>query len=231
MTIELVITDVSRVTPGALRALRAALPEERRRRSDRYQRAVDRCTSVVAFAQLQHLWAEHRGGPLPGIDVGRLGKPDFVPGVGLHFNWSHDQALCACVLAPVPVGVDISGPVAFDEELFLHMAAPGERGLAERLRNDDDMSALWTRKEAMVKRTGRGLQIPLREVDTTTRDDILTFGCDSQGFSISLSLAGVSAEAVHEKLRTRFLTPSVTQGWSVGSAPPLRRLDAVLQTV
>ncbi|MDO5084143.1 4'-phosphopantetheinyl transferase superfamily protein [Arachnia propionica] len=231
MMVDLVITDASRLDLRTLRCLRAALPAERRERSDRYERAVDRSSSIVVFAQLQHLWAERRGGPLPRIDVGRFGKPDFGADVGLHFNWSHDRALCACVLSPVPVGVDISGRVPFDPELFTYMAAPGEMALGEHLRALDDMSALWTRKEATVKRTGLGLHTPLREVDTTGRDDILTFSCGPQGFSISVNLAGIPARPASRSLRTRFLTPAGPQGWSVGPAPPLRRLDAELQAV
>ena len=33
---------------------------------------------------------------------------------------------------------------------------------------------MWTRKEALLKRDGRGITLPLREVETAGRDDLVT---------------------------------------------------------
>lgn len=228
MTIDLVITDAATLDVLVMRSLRAALPAARRERSDRYERTVDRHASVLVFAQLQRLWRERRDGVLPPIVTGRFGKPDFGDEAGLHFNFSHDGSLCACVLSPVPVGVDIAGRVPFEDELFRYMAAPGELRLGERLRRWDDMSALWTRKEATVKRSGLGLSAPLRELDTTGSQDLVTLGCASAGFNVSLSAAGFSEPELGERLRVRFLTPQASDRWSEGPGPPLRRLSPLL---
>lgn len=228
MTIDLVITDAVALDVLALRALRAGLPATRRARSDRYERSVDRRASVLVFAQLQHLWRERREGMLPPISTGEFGKPDFGSEVGLHFNCSHDGALCACVLASVPVGVDISGRVPFDGDLFRYMAAPGELRLGEILRRRDDMSPLWTRKEASVKRTGLGLTAQLQELDTTSSRDLLTFASEAAGFTVSLSAAGLPEQQLRQQLRIRFLTPQAEGRWIAGPAPPLRRLGPML---
>ena len=104
MTVDLVITDADALDAHSFRILKSLLPHERQKRSDRYDRRVDRYTSVVAFAQLQKLWAERHHGPLPTITVGRFGKPKFSTDTGLHFNWSHDSALCACALTGPDTG-------------------------------------------------------------------------------------------------------------------------------
>lgn len=228
MTIDLVITNADALDAHSFRALKSLLPHERQERSDNYDRRVDRYTSVVVFAQLQKLWAERNHRPLPVITVGRFGKPGFSEDSGLHFSWSHDSALCACVLAPMPVGVDISGPVPFEQGLFHHMAAPGERRLRGYLQRKNDLSALWTRKEATVKRTGLGLTTPLRQVDTTTAEDILTFTCEAMDFQVSLSAQGLTADALRDRLRVRFLTPRSPATWLEGPWHPLRQLTPTL---
>ena len=53
MTVDLVITDADALDAHSFRILKSLLPHERQKRSDRYDRRVDRYTSVVAFAQLK----------------------------------------------------------------------------------------------------------------------------------------------------------------------------------
>ena len=228
MTIDLVITDADTLDAHSFRTLKSLLPHERQERSENYDRRVDRYTSVVVFAQLQKLWTERHRHPLPVITVGRFGKPGFSKDSGLHFNWSHDSALCACALAPMPVGVDISGPVPFEQDLFHYMAAPGERRLGRHLQRKNDLSALWTRKEATVKRTGMGLTTPLQQIDTTTAKDILTYACETMDFQVSVSVQGLTADALRDQLRVRFLTPRPFATWLEGPRHPLRQLTPTL---
>ncbi len=227
--INAVITDACEMDAISFNIFRSQVPSERQTRSDRYDRLTDRYTSITVFSLLQKLWTEQRAGPLPPITIGRFGKPDFTPGTGLHFNWSHDGSLCACLLGPVPVGVDISGRVPFEESLFDYMAAPGEKSLKELLRNKDDLSLLWTRKEAIIKRTGRGLTTPLEQVNTMISGDIVTFTCDALGFQLSLSAEGMREDELHEELRVRFVTPGPAGVWQDSPSPGLRRLGTNLE--
>lgn len=188
--------------------LRAALPFERRLRSDRYHRRQDRYASVVAFALLQYLWRERLSGPMPEIVVGAFGKPRFGGRRDWHFNWSHDGPVCACALSPMPIGVDVQSRVPFGEALFERIAAPSERGRKEWYRQANDLSVLWTRKEAVVKRTGRGLSTPLREVDTIAAPDIATFTCDESDVRFSVSAEGLSEQALLSRLRIRAVRPA-----------------------
>ncbi|GAB3166478.1 hypothetical protein GCM10027059_25640 [Myceligenerans halotolerans] len=187
--------------------LRSRLPAERRRRSDRYHHARDRYASVVAFALLQYLWRECGDGPMPDVVRGPHGKPRFRGTGEPHFNLSHDASVCVCVLAPVPVGVDVQGRLPFDDALFERIAAPGEQSLRNALVRADDLGALWTRKEAAVKRTGRGLTTPLNEVDTAAATDILTLAGTEPGTHISVSAQGLSERGLRDRLRLRLLHP------------------------
>src|ERR1043166_8422167 len=102
------------------------------------------------------------------IASGEFGKP-FLPSPGeawLHFNISHalGYALVA-VRRELSVGVDIEKVYHdFDwESLAYNFFAPAERAALARRPGADCRRAFfacWTRKEALVKAIGRGLQIP-----------------------------------------------------------------------
>jgi len=228
--IELAIARSDLLDESTFRLLRARLPAERRSRGDRYHRLKDRYASAVSFSLLQHLWRSGRGGPMPEIVLGGRGKPAFAKPNGWHFNWSHDAWICVCAAAPAPVGVDVQSRVPYDEGLFERMAAPGEHVLRDRLLRADDLSALWTRKEAVVKRTGWGLSTPLRHVDTLAARDVLTFSCAEPDFRMSLTVEGMEERDLLAALRVRFVRPGPAPGeWTDAPASePLRRLPRSL---
>ncbi|GAA1848887.1 4'-phosphopantetheinyl transferase family protein [Myceligenerans crystallogenes] len=210
--IELAIARPDLLDDAAFRRLRAGLPRWRRERADRCRRKADRYASVVAFSLLQYLWRERAGGPLPGVVSGEHGKPRFAGAPGWHFNWSHDASVCVCALGPAPLGVDVQPRVRYSEALFARIAAPGERHLAGRLRAADDLSLLWTRKEAAVKRTGSGLTVPLDQLDTTASGDILTLAIAEPPCHLSVTADGYTEPELRTALRTRFLVPAPGAG-------------------
>ena len=165
---------------------------------------------MVAFSLLQHLWRRHSTGPLPAIGTGHFGKPGFVTRHDLHFNWSHHAAMCVCALSTRPVGVDIQARVPFRAALFDRIAADSEHRLRDRMTAADDLSPLWTRKEAVLKRTGRGTTTALRDIDTVTDDDIVTFTNPEPDFHLSLTVAGLDSGTVLDGLRITWLRPTDT---------------------
>lgn len=120
--------------------------------------------------------------------------------------------------------VDVQGAVPFDDGLFDRMVAPGEQGLRERLRHSGDLSPLWTRKEALVKRTGRGLATPLSEVDTMVAPELCTFSHDDLGVRLSISCQGLD-DAGGARLRMRRFSHSPGSGvWRPAPDRGFRRL-------
>ncbi len=181
------------LSPAVFARLRDGVPLERRVRSDRYHRPEDLRASIVAFALLQHLWGERNPVALPRLTRGRHGKPRFAEPNGWHFNWSHDTSWCACALARWPVGINVQGPVRFDEGLFDRVAAPAEAHLREPLRRLDDLSALWTRKEAVAKRSGLGLAAGFTSLETVHDPDVLTLTGSDPDLRLSVSAEGLRA--------------------------------------
>ncbi|TQL76691.1 4'-phosphopantetheinyl transferase [Stackebrandtia endophytica] len=207
--IDLVIARSDPLEDSTLHRIRAAVPPTRRQKCDRYHRRTDRQAGIVSFSLLQYLWRRRSPDPLPEIVLGRFGKPRFQGVRDRHFNWSHDASICVCVLAATPVGVDVQSPVPYDDALFERITTPGERYLRDRFQSDDDMSLLWTRKEAIVKRTGRGLTTPLREVDTLA-SNVLTLASVEPRYHLSLSAEGLDQAALRSRLRISWLQPSPT---------------------
>ncbi|WP_025273144.1 4'-phosphopantetheinyl transferase family protein [Haloglycomyces albus] len=220
--IALAVARTDGLDESTYERLRASVPAYRQRKADRHYRRLDRFASVVSFSLLQGLWAEYGEGPLPPIVRDRLGKPRFAES-GWHFNLSHDSWICVCALASVSVGVDVQSRVPFDADLFKSMVASSEWGLRDRLVTADDLSALWTRKEAIVKRSGRGLSTPPHEVDTLAARDVLTYSADAEDFRLSLCATGSDVDELASQLRIRRVRPE-TDAWSSVTCRDLRRV-------
>ena len=102
---------------------------------------------------LPKLTAEAGGKP-------RLQRPEF------HFNFSHDQGACVCALGRSPLGVDVQ-KITSRREAVLHRAfSAAERQAVQTAENPDAaFTAIWTRKEAYGKQTGRGICYDMKRTD------------------------------------------------------------------
>ena len=82
-----------------------------------------------------------------------------------HFNMSHCKKAVACVVADAEVGVDIERLGRFSEAMARHVLNDEE--YAEVMAADDPdvvFTDYWTKKEAIVKLTGRGIDDDLKNI-------------------------------------------------------------------
>ena len=78
----------------------------------------------------------------------------------------------AVALSERPAGVDVEPASRTLHDWFPARFFTGaERSLADC---PEEVIAVWTCKEALLKRDGRGITLPLREVETAGRDDLVT---------------------------------------------------------
>ncbi|MFV0461315.1 MAG: 4'-phosphopantetheinyl transferase family protein [Actinomycetales bacterium] len=189
----ILVAHAAGMEAGALDQLADSLPLARRERAERFARPVDRASCIVVHALLEFVWNQVSRDPLPPITTGRWGKPRFAPGTPWQFNLSHDAGVCVCVLARSAVGIDVQSRVRFDAGMLARFAAPAELTHEADYRAADDLSALWTRKEAVVKRTGRGIGADLGSIDTTRMRDLRTYRSDAFGVHLSVSARGIAA--------------------------------------
>lgn len=94
----------------------------------------------------------------PKIESDTNGKPFLTDYPKIYFNLSHSDQMAACAISDRPIGIDIE-----------HIGTPNfkiaKRFFTENEQNFIDSSSdktkafydIWTRKEALLKCTGRGL--------------------------------------------------------------------------
>lgn len=120
--------------------------------------AHDRTLRIAASLLLQHALVQQ----LPTctlplvLERQAAGKP-YLPSCPLHFSISHSGDVVYCAVAHVPVGVDVERIRSLPYKVMARNRTPLEKMWLYN-RPDDDFFTLWTRKEAVVKALGVGLQ-------------------------------------------------------------------------
>ena len=137
-----------------------------------YIRQADRDRSALAAVLLRLVAAAATGEPPRSIRIGRdcqtCGKPHGRPRLvdhGYEVSVSHSgQRVVVAITDAGPVGVDVEQITQVDlTELATAVLADDEQ-----LTEPQDFFVYWTRKESLVKATGEGLRVPLREVVVST---------------------------------------------------------------
>ena len=161
----------TRMTDEERESHRAILSAEEQTRAGRFLFDADRDRSLAARGGLRLILSAYSGvRPADFVfKTGSHGKPSlFAPGIPLEFNVSHSGD---CVLVGVtresPCGVDIERSRSSRSELAIAERFFGARELDWLKQTEGGFLRLWTAKEAIIKAVGRGLSIPLSDVDVT----------------------------------------------------------------
>jgi 4'-phosphopantetheinyl transferase len=160
-----------------LSSLLSCLHQDERARAERFVSGRDRGRFIAGRAFLRMLLARHVGVP-PGDLLFRYdahGKPALAgAGRGVRFNLAHSGALAACAVGEGcgEIGVDIERvrPIADAGSVSRAFLSPGElarlAGLPEPARLRAFYEA-WTRKEAILKALGCGLNRRLEDLEVS----------------------------------------------------------------
>lgn len=158
------------VLPDDIRnAYLAMMPLRVRRTVDRYRRWQDRQATLLGKVLLLKALLDTFGASglamFQALEVAGNGKP-FIPGE-VEFNISHSDGMVVVAMAR-------SGRVGIDIEKIRDVDVAEFSGHLPELANlpgnydDDHVNLLffdcWTRKEAVLKASGRGLSTPLEQV-------------------------------------------------------------------
>ena len=124
---------------------------------------------------LRRLIAAYLGDEPQGVKFayGTSGKPFLVrtpAGLPLHFNLSHSRDRVLIAIARTPVGIDLETPRRLGdfESMTRRFFSPGELQVLARIPASERLKAFfacWTRKEAYLKLTGRGIAKGLNTVE------------------------------------------------------------------
>ena len=147
-------------------------------RANRFYFERDRKHFVVArgFLRLLLGWYLHAGPKQLQFAYGAWGKPSLANEFcesQLRFNMSHSHGVALyAVTQGREIGVDVEHVRAYfaGDYIARRFFSPHEVGDLRGLPEDDRVSAFfrcWTRKEAYIKATGRGMSQPLDGFDVT----------------------------------------------------------------
>lgn len=146
-------------------AFRHLLTADERARADRFRLPRVRDQFVAARGRLRALLGHYLGLPPAAVPVRYAdgGKPHLPPELPLHFNVSHTDGLAVFAVGRARVGVDVERerPVPDADGLVERFFSRREWAEFRALPAADRPAAFlraWTRKEAVLKAVGRGVQ-------------------------------------------------------------------------
>lgn len=145
---------------------------------DKTKKAVSKCAyDFVCNLAMKQLKINQK----PRLTCESNGKPFFKDYPDFHFNISHCEDLIAVAVSERPVGVDIE--ILRDVNLEIAGRFFSEKEIRFS-KMDRDFLYVWTRKEALLKKTGEGLK-GIREAQVLENSEIKTF--EEKGFILSVS--------------------------------------------
>jgi 4'-phosphopantetheinyl transferase len=162
--------------PSDLSRLCSALAPDESARASRYRSSQDRDRFVAARGLLRQILGAHLH-TSPGsvrLAYSARGKPHLDYPSDLRFSLSHAGShLVVAVAWSRQLGVDVEPEPSENlvSELADVVLSPPERDALDRTVQTERpawFGRMWTRKEAFVKADGRGMEIPLEQIDVMT---------------------------------------------------------------
>lgn len=156
------------------------LNEQEVERMNRFHFAPDRSRYAVAHANLRRILGAYLRRPAQDIcfQANRFGKPELTDEDRpwpLHFSLSHSQSIAVLAVASEhPVGVDVEDVRPIEAEVAVAHFSDRELSDLGRLHGDAWISGFyhcWTRKEAILKAEGVGLNLALDGFDVSLLPD------------------------------------------------------------
>lgn len=147
----------------------ALLQAEELRRAERYHRAEDYYRFLLGRAALRLVLGAYIGLPPARLhfEPGANKKPLLREAPEVHYNVSHagDWVLLAVAAAEVGIDVERLDPQFAFQDVLDHSFSPAEKTFIECSPVPHHaFYQLWTRKEAFVKATGRGIDAEFNQM-------------------------------------------------------------------
>jgi 4'-phosphopantetheinyl transferase len=175
--------DVTLDCDGAeLKRLQSFLSQDEQARAARFHFARDAHRFIAGRGLLRETLALYLSLPAAQLRFayGEWGKPYLAEHPSLCFNLAHSDSRALIVVArEVEVGVDIER-VRTDLQIaaLANLAlCEAEKCMLRQLHGTAQQEAffqLWTRKEAYIKADGRGISLPLPQLDVSNSDGRIT---------------------------------------------------------
>lgn len=143
------------------------LNAEEQERANRYYHEKDKERFIVSRACLRILLGRYLNLDVSAItfQIGENKKPNIKGSTHLHYNVSHSGDYVLIAVSPSPVGVDVELPDAKidpDEIMQVSYSKPEIDHVHQSANRLQAFYTLWTRKEALLKATAKGIDNTLK---------------------------------------------------------------------
>lgn len=152
------------------------LSDDEMRRADRFVKPIDRRMYIAGRSRLRKILGRYLGLAAKSVsfDYGPHGKPMLADGPGFNLSHSGGRAVLA-VSEDGDLGLDIEKVRPIEDAVARHNFSPAEYAELSELPEAEWLNGFfrcWTRKEAVLKRLGYGLYMPLDSFDVTVSQDV-----------------------------------------------------------
>lgn len=145
------------------------LPEERRKRTMRFRRTIDRKNCVIAFLMLKIALKQDFHISDFILQYGEYGKPYLAGHSGVYFSISHCSCGCTVAVANCPIGIDIQDIRNFSWNIAQRVCCKEELEVLEQsTERDREFTRMWSMKESYVKMLGKGIGSELMKINTSS---------------------------------------------------------------
>jgi 4'-phosphopantetheinyl transferase len=145
----------------AYNSLHSVLSDEEISRANRFFYERDKNRHVVGHGAMRIILGKYLSQSPSAIEFEfeTNKKPFVVNEMNLHFNLSHsgDWVLLAIANSPVGVDTELMNPAFEYRDVMEGYFTPNEIGFINSGKSAELFYLLWTRKEAQIKGTGKGL--------------------------------------------------------------------------
>ncbi|MBQ7180026.1 MAG: 4'-phosphopantetheinyl transferase superfamily protein [Bacteroidaceae bacterium] len=157
-----------------IESLTERLPQWRREQALRFRHEAGRRQCVLAYEALRQGLRELYGiSEAPDFDYNSHGKPSLRQWPHIHFSLSHCREAVGCLLSERACGLDLEARRPVRESLVRYTMNEDEASLIGSADDPDTaFLRLWTRKEAVLKLRGTGIQGSMKDVlsEAATQD-------------------------------------------------------------
>lgn len=161
--------------------LMSFIPDERRKKVNRYYFDVDRRLSLYAWLNLEYALKNENLTDICNLRFGKgkCGKPYLVDYPDIHFNISHTKNAVFCAVSNEgEIGADTEKIVFPPYEIINSCFSDDEINYMNSKDDEHKKKAffeIWTKKEAYLKKDGTGLVRNLKKIDSLKSNNVFYY--------------------------------------------------------
>lgn len=161
-----VFTDYDSLGEEQIKLFASSFPDAWQKQLHRYHNHMDQCNFMMGRTLLRYaLYKDYGIRDILAISYHAQGKPYFPENPSIHFNISHCKKGVVCAISHAQIGIDIETIRPFHLKTAKHICNEEEFDFIVHSTSPDlAFSKLWSKKESLIKYTGKGLQTVLPSI-------------------------------------------------------------------